>query len=61
MLLEQMSPVFFIILIAMTWEYRCIGIQIQVKGTDYGYHMGVNMEGSHGKERAILNTSSFFT
>lgn len=24
--------------------------KIQVKGTDYGYHMGVNMEVSHGKE-----------
>lgn len=43
----------------MTWEYRCIGIKIQVKGTDYGYHMRVNMEGSHGK-KAILNTTSFW-
>lgn len=53
------APVFFIILTVMTWEYRCIGIKIQVKGTDYGYHMRVNLEGSHGKESHFEHNQLF--
>lgn len=47
-MLEQImfAPVFFfIILTVMTWEYRCIELRnSSEEGTDYGYHMRVNME-----------------